>query len=78
MEGGMSEFVELHDIEGHGAPFVVLINLDQVSSIYQRRDGAEVWFLQHPEDKNLGRIRVSESPADILRLRRETRNADRT
>jgi hypothetical protein len=74
----MSEFIELHDIEQEGAPLVVLVNLDQVGSIYKQRDGSVIWFFEHPDNKGAGRIHVRESHAEILSLRRKAREADRT
>lgn len=59
-----SEWIKLFDVD---VKREVYVNLANASAIYPHNDGSAIWFLEHPENSELGRILVQENPQTILR-----------
>jgi hypothetical protein len=70
----MSEWVKLYDTEQDSE---VYVNLAQASSIYPLESGSAIWFLEHPDWPEMGRICVKESPVEIFKILREVPSATR-
>jgi hypothetical protein len=65
-----SEWVKLYDTEADAS---IYVNLAQASSIYPEESGGSViWFFEFPDEENIARIFVKESPDEIFRILRET------
>jgi hypothetical protein len=65
-----SEWVKLYDTEADAS---IYVNLAQASSIYPEEIGGSViWFFEFPDEENIARIFVKESPDEIFRILRET------